>query len=112
MTQNGTEAKWSEHKNTLYGWDDGKVYIDLDDLGAVCVSEEPELMKELVELCQKYYYSHGNHSHNDSAPPNGDIILVEPTAKSLAGLSRFIGTGKGSFATPEDADQFIRDERD
>ncbi len=35
--------------------------------------------------------------------------LVKETARSLTSL---IGTAPGSFATPEEADQFIRQERD
>ena len=41
------------------------------------------------------------------------IILMEPTSdKSEKSLTSFIGAAKGSFATPEAADQFICQERD
>ena len=42
------------------------------------------------------------------------IILMERTTsdKSEKSLTSFIGAAKGSFATPEAADQFIRQERD
>jgi hypothetical protein len=41
------------------------------------------------------------------------IILSETSApQSLRPLRTFIGAGKGAFATPEEADAFIRKERD
>lgn len=41
------------------------------------------------------------------------IILVEPPFdQSEKPLTSFIGAAKGSFATPEAADKFIRQERD
>ena len=41
------------------------------------------------------------------------IVLLESQAEpSLQGLSRFIGAAPGNFATPEEADQFIRQERE
>ena len=49
--------------------------------------------------------------------PDGEtvevIVLLESQAKPLLqGLSRFIGTAPGNFATPEEVDQFIRQERE
>jgi hypothetical protein len=38
------------------------------------------------------------------------IVLLEPPVQ--ASLASLIGTGKGSFATAQEADQFIRQERD
>jgi hypothetical protein len=41
------------------------------------------------------------------------IVLVElPNDESPRSLTSFIGTVKGCFATPEEVDQFIRQERD
>ena len=42
------------------------------------------------------------------------IVLVEPQPSELPELSltSLIGTAKGTFATPEEADRFIRQERD
>ena len=49
--------------------------------------------------------------------PDGEtvevIVLLESQAKPLLqDLSRFIGAAPGNFATPEEADQFIRQERE
>jgi hypothetical protein len=43
-----------------------------------------------------------------TTPPNPPAQQVEITT----GLSRFIGKGKGCFSTPDEATQFIRQERD
>ncbi|WP_199341294.1 MULTISPECIES: hypothetical protein [Nostocales] len=41
------------------------------------------------------------------------IVLIEtPTDRSTKSLTSFIGSAKGSFATPEEVDQFISQERD
>jgi len=41
------------------------------------------------------------------------IIFLKNTGKSESNpLSRMIGTGRGAFEKPEDADNFIRKERD
>lgn len=42
------------------------------------------------------------------------IILIKsyPTNEPEKSLTSFIGAAKGSFATPEEVDQFIRQERD
>jgi hypothetical protein len=40
------------------------------------------------------------------------IILEEPVQQSKHTLRSLIGAGKGAFATPEEADAFIRQERD
>jgi len=41
------------------------------------------------------------------------IVLVEsPFDKSLKSLTSFIGSTKSNFATPEEVDRFIRQERD
>jgi hypothetical protein len=40
------------------------------------------------------------------------IVLLEPSASPQVSLASLIGTGKGSFATAQEADQFIRQERD
>lgn len=40
------------------------------------------------------------------------IVLLESSSKPSRSLTSFIGAVKGSFATPEEVDQFIRQERD
>jgi hypothetical protein len=41
------------------------------------------------------------------------IVLLEPQLEeSKRPLASFIGAAKGNFATPEEVDQFIRQERD
>ncbi len=40
------------------------------------------------------------------------IVLISPTDESKRSLTSFIGSAKGSFATPEDVDKFISQERD
>lgn len=40
------------------------------------------------------------------------IVIVEMTAKNKQSLRSIIGTGKGCFATPQEADDFINRERD
>jgi hypothetical protein len=40
------------------------------------------------------------------------IVLLVPPAQPQASLASLIGTGKGSFATAQEADEFIRQERD
>ena len=41
------------------------------------------------------------------------IVLLEPEPEKYSRpLASFIGAAKGNFATPEEVDQFIRQERD
>ncbi|RCJ34787.1 hypothetical protein A6770_16650 [Nostoc minutum NIES-26] len=40
------------------------------------------------------------------------ILLESPPQQSEKSLTSFIGSTKGSFATPEEVDRFIRQERD
>jgi hypothetical protein len=40
------------------------------------------------------------------------IVLLEPPVEPQRPLTNFIGAARGSFATPEEADRFIRQERD
>lgn len=40
------------------------------------------------------------------------IVLISPTDQSKSSLTSFIGSAKGSFATPEEVDKFISQERD
>jgi hypothetical protein len=48
--------------------------------------------------------------------PEGTRLTITaepaPPAKKNLTMMDFFGTGKGLFATPEDADRFIREERD
>lgn len=40
------------------------------------------------------------------------IVLLEPEAEQSRTLVSFIGAARGNFATPEETDRFIRQERD
>lgn len=40
------------------------------------------------------------------------VILLSENNHKLSPLSSIIGKGKGGYATPEEADEFIRKERD
>lgn len=40
------------------------------------------------------------------------IVLLEPKAEQPRTLTSFIGAGNGSFTTPEEVDEFIRQERE
>lgn len=41
-----------------------------------------------------------------------EVIVLLESPPPLQGLSRFIGAASGNFATPEEVDQFIRQERE
>lgn len=41
-----------------------------------------------------------------------EVIVLYEERPSRPRLSSFIGTGKGAFLTPEEGDDFIRQERD
>ncbi|MBD2774473.1 hypothetical protein [Iningainema tapete] len=41
-----------------------------------------------------------------------DVIVIRDLAKKRQSLRSIIGTGKGCFATPQEADDFISKERD
>ena len=50
-----------------------------------------------------------------SALPAGaraDVVVVLQSQGNSGGLRDLIGKGRGCYATPEEADQFIRGERD
>ncbi|WAL61217.1 hypothetical protein [Thermocoleostomius sinensis] len=68
-----------------------KDQADLKDLATTIAKMEAE-EREMLEL---YYGSRDELADGDQRP-----------------LTSFIGSAKGSFATPEDVDQFIRQERD
>lgn len=40
------------------------------------------------------------------------IVIMKTVAKNKQSLSSIIGSGKGSFASPQEADDFINRERD
>ncbi|MEQ9548665.1 MAG: hypothetical protein RIM23_03450 [Coleofasciculus sp. G3-WIS-01] len=53
--------------------------------------------------------------HSHELPPGAVadvIIILETPPNKQQSLTRLIGTAKGSFATPEAADNFISQERD
>lgn len=68
-----------------------KDQADLKDLATTIAKMEAK-EREMLEL---YYGSRDELANGDQHP-----------------LTNFIGSAKGSFATPEDVDQFIRQERD
>ena len=39
----------------LHGWDDEKVYFWSPQTGEKCVSDEPELLQELLAICARYF---------------------------------------------------------
>jgi len=39
----------------LHGWDDEKVYFWIPGEGERCVSDEPELLRQLEALCADYF---------------------------------------------------------
>lgn len=39
----------------LHGWDDEKVYFWSPETGEWCVSDEPELLRQLVAICVEYF---------------------------------------------------------
>lgn len=39
----------------LHGWDDGKIYLYAKETGERCVSDEPELLRRLTEICVEYF---------------------------------------------------------
>jgi len=41
-------------KSMLVGWDDGKIYLYLNGIEH-CVSDEPELLEQIIALCRQYY---------------------------------------------------------
>lgn len=43
----------------LHGWDDEKVYFWSDEHGEMCVSDDPQLMQELVDACTRYFEARG-----------------------------------------------------
>lgn len=43
-----------DEKPMLVGWDDGKIYLYLDSK-EYCVSDEPELIEQIIALCQQYF---------------------------------------------------------
>jgi len=43
-----------DEKPMLVGWDDGKIYFYLKGK-EYCVSDEPELLEQIIALCRQYY---------------------------------------------------------
>lgn len=39
----------------LHGWDDEKIYLYSKETGERCVSDEPELLHRLTEICVEYF---------------------------------------------------------
>lgn len=50
----GEQRSWP-----LHGWDDEKVYLWSEEHGELCVSDEPELMRTLLQVCRDYYARRG-----------------------------------------------------
>jgi hypothetical protein len=53
--------------------------------------------------------------HSPELPPGATvdvIVILETLPKKRQSLRSLIGTGKGCFATPQEADDFISRERD
>jgi hypothetical protein len=52
-TLNDERDRYERRKPHLHGWDDEKVYYWTNER-EICVSDIPELMAQLEEVCRKY----------------------------------------------------------
>lgn len=50
---NGKRDIQEKRKPRLYGWDDEKIYYWTKE-GEICVSDIPELMAQLEDVCKRY----------------------------------------------------------
>jgi len=41
--------------NTLYGWDDGRIYFYNEEGKEFCVNDYQELFSQLVKMCADYF---------------------------------------------------------
>ena len=55
MTDESQELTNNISSGRLYGWDDEKIYFWLPETGEKCVSDEPELIGQLVVICANYF---------------------------------------------------------
>lgn len=55
MTGNSGGSSNSTFSYLLHGWDDEKIYLFSDETGERCVSDEPELLRRLTEICVEYF---------------------------------------------------------
>lgn len=70
----------------LYGWDDGKVYFYDKDGKERCVTDEPQLLEALIEICQGYF------ERKKAIQLQGESPAEDPILK-LSGLGKEIWEG-------------------
>lgn len=68
----------------------------------------PDGTELLVEIDDHQFINPEHHEILELTDGSRDELAIDETRP----LTSFIGIGKGSFATPEEADRFIREERD
>jgi hypothetical protein len=47
--------KQQKQKESLHGWDDGKIYFYDESGKENCVSDQPELMENLMKICREFF---------------------------------------------------------
>ncbi|MBI2926500.1 MAG: hypothetical protein HYY24_12465 [Verrucomicrobia bacterium] len=55
MSDSQSEPRSETSAARLHGWDDEKVYFWSPQTGERCVSDEPELVQQLIGLCAEYF---------------------------------------------------------
>lgn len=55
MTDKAQESTNEISSGRLHGWDDEKVYFWSPETGELCISDEPELLRQLVAICAEYF---------------------------------------------------------
>lgn len=58
MTEKPKGAMDKSSTYLLHGWDDEKIYLFSDETGERCVSDEPELLRRLTQMCVEYFEKH------------------------------------------------------
>ncbi len=51
-----------ESVEKLYGWDDGKIYFSPDEDTTLCVTDQHQLLDELISVCERYYENNPPHT--------------------------------------------------
>ena len=68
----------------------------------------PDGTELLVEIDEQQFINPEHRKVLELSCDSRDELVIDETRP----LTSIIGTGKGSFATPEEVDRFIREERD
>jgi len=77
--------------------------IELDN-----VIHIPDGTELLIEIDEQQFINPEHRKVLELYPDSRDELAIDETRP----LTSIIGTGNGSFATPEEVDRFIREERD